>query len=154
MFSVLKTCQHAVGSQRNTPKILNWPVKACTQRPHSVHTTFPQRLYGVHDASTAHKMLPQRVHGARTVRTQRAYNVFTAIIAFKIFFFYFFNIFVLKANYDPSLYLENEGDHTGSFGLAFSFFSYCKPKRHNFKEKQQQISDPTDLYLTFFKWLP
>ena len=62
------------------------------QRPHNV----PQRLYSVHGASTAHKQLLQRVHGALTARTQRshgahtaflrrAHGVLTAIIAFKIY---------------------------------------------------------------------
>ena len=70
-YSFLKTCQRAVGSPRNTPKLSNLPVIACTQRPYSVQTTFPQRLYSVRDASTARKQLLQRAHGAHTARTKR-----------------------------------------------------------------------------------
>ena len=38
LYSVLKTCQRAVGSPQNMPKISNLPVKACTQRPQSTPT--------------------------------------------------------------------------------------------------------------------
>jgi len=79
-----------VESSQNTYKISNVPVIACVQRHHSVHTTFQQRLIIVHDASTACKKLLQRVHGALVARTQRAYSVFTATIAFKICFTYIF----------------------------------------------------------------
>ena len=94
VYSVLKTCQRAVGSPRNTPKILNLPVIICTtfsQRPYSVHTTFPQRLYSVHDASTARKQLLQRVNGAHTVHPQRSHGAhidLTAIIAFNFFYLF------------------------------------------------------------------
>ena len=70
VYSVLKTCQRAVGPPRNTPKnikIASYSVyTTSSQRPYSVHTTFPQRLYSVRDASTACKQLLQRVHGAHT----------------------------------------------------------------------------------------
>jgi len=41
-----------------------------SQRPDSVHTTFPQRLYSVQGASTERKQLLQRIHGAHTARIQ------------------------------------------------------------------------------------
>jgi len=75
LYSVLKTCQRAVGSPRNTPKHFKFAsysvYTTSSQRPHSVHTMFPQRLYSVHDASTARKQLLQRVHGASTAFVQR-----------------------------------------------------------------------------------
>jgi len=58
-----------------------------SQCPYSVHTTFS--LYSVYDASTARKKFPLtprswRAHDALTARTQGAYRVLTAIIAFKV----------------------------------------------------------------------
>jgi len=53
---------------------------------HSVHITFSQRPYSVHDALTAHKKLLQRAHGTLTERTRRALSARTALIAFKFFF--------------------------------------------------------------------
>jgi len=68
------------------------------QRIHSVLTACLQRPHDVPVASTARKQLLQRVHGALTARTQCAYSVFTAIIAFKIFLLillpYFANIVI------------------------------------------------------------
>ena len=67
-------------------KIPNLTVIACTRRSYSVPLAFPQRLDRVHDASTAHKKLLQDVHGAHTMRTQREYSVFTAIIVLRFYF--------------------------------------------------------------------
>jgi len=41
------------------------------KRSYSVHTTFPQRPYGVYDALTARKIMRQPDHGALTARIQR-----------------------------------------------------------------------------------
>ena len=99
LYSVLKPCQRAVGSPRKTPKISNLPVIACTQRPHSVPTAPTQRSHSVFTASmtfsqrasssrsvfTARK---RRAHGAHTAFSLRAHSVLTAIIAFKMFYFF------------------------------------------------------------------
>jgi len=93
LYSVLKPCQRAVGSQRNTPKNIKFVsysvYTTSSQRPYSVHTTFPQRLYSVHDVFTARKQWLQRVHSAHTASSRRAHSVLTAIIAFKIFYLFF-----------------------------------------------------------------
>ena len=82
LYSVLKPCQRAVGSPRNTPKNIKFVsysvYTTSSQRPYSVHTTFPQRLYSVHDVFTARKQLLQRVHSAHTARSRRAHSVLTA----------------------------------------------------------------------------
>ena len=82
LYSVLKPCQRAVGSPRNTPeniKFVSYSVyTTSSQRPYSVHTTSPQRLYSVHDVFTAHKQWLQRVHSAHTARSRRAHTVLTA----------------------------------------------------------------------------
>jgi len=100
LYSVLKTCQRAVESPRNTPKNIKFAslsvYTTSSQRPYSIHTTFPQRPYSVYDASTARKQLLQRVHGAHTARPQRsqsAHSVLTAIIAFKLFY-----LFIILSN--------------------------------------------------------
>ena len=77
LYSVLKTCQRAVGSSRYTPKTSNVPVLTAS---YSVHTRFPQRLYSVHHASTACEKLLPPVHGAKMVRSQRAHSAHTARI--------------------------------------------------------------------------
>ena len=104
-YSVLKPYQRAVGSPLNTPKNIKFAsYSVCTtssQRPNSVHTTFRHRLYSVHDVFTARKQLLQRVNGAHTARSRRAHgahtafsrrahSVLTAIIAFKIFYLFFY----------------------------------------------------------------
>jgi len=66
LYSVLKTCQRAVGSLRNTPKISNFVI-ACTRRPHSVHTVYTRRSHSVFIASMT--LLP---------RTRSYCSVFTA----------------------------------------------------------------------------
>ena len=86
LYSVLKPCQRAVGSPKNTPKNTKFAsynvYTTSSQRPCSVYTTFPQRLYSVHDVFTARTQLLQRVHGARTARhgahtaSSRQYNLF------------------------------------------------------------------------------
>ena len=82
LHSVLKSCQHAVGSPRNTPKNIKFVsysvYTTSSQRPYSVHTTFPKRLYSVLDVFTARKQLLQRVHSAHTARSRRAHSVLTA----------------------------------------------------------------------------
>jgi len=94
LYSVLKICQRAVGSPRNTPKNIKFAsysvYTTSTQRPYSVHTMFPRRLYSVHDASMARKQLLQRSHGA--------HSVLTAIIAFKL---------VLLIYYSEQTYFAN-----------------------------------------------
>jgi len=94
LYSVLKPCQRAVGSPRNTPKNITFAsysvYTTSSQRPYSVHATFLQRLYSVHNVFTAHKQLLQRVHGAYTTFSRRAHSVLKAIIAFKIFYFFIF----------------------------------------------------------------
>ena len=75
LYSVLKPCQRAVGSPRNTPKISNVSVIACTQRPCSVPTASLQRP---HDVPTASLHRPWRFHSAHTTRSRRAHGVFTA----------------------------------------------------------------------------
>ena len=87
--SVLKTSERAMGSPRNTYTNITFASKsvytASLQRPYIVHKTFPQRLYSVHDASTARKKLLQRVCRALMSRLRRAYSV---LMAFKIFFLF------------------------------------------------------------------
>jgi len=75
LYSVLKPCHRAVGTPRNTPKISNVQVIACTQRPHSVPTASSRRS---HSVFTARKQLLQRVYGAHTARSRRAHSVLTA----------------------------------------------------------------------------
>ena len=85
LHNVLKPCQRAVGSPRNTPKTIkfvNYSVyTTSSQRPYSVHTTFPQRLYSVnvffHSAHTVAAACSQRSHGAPTVRTHRSHGAHT-----------------------------------------------------------------------------
>jgi len=82
LYSVLKPCQRAVGSPRNTPKNIKFVsysvYTTSSQRPYSVNTTFPRRLYSVHDVFTARKQLLQRGHSAHTARSRRAHSVVTA----------------------------------------------------------------------------
>jgi len=76
LYSVLKFSQRAVGSPQNTPTHIKFASNSAyttsSQCSCSVHTTFPQRLFSVHDASTVRKQLLQRIHGAHTARTQRS----------------------------------------------------------------------------------
>jgi len=82
LYSVLKPCQCAVGSPRNTRKNIKFVsysvYTTSSQRPYSVHTTFPQRLYSVHEVFTARKQLLQRVYSAHTARTHRSHGAHTA----------------------------------------------------------------------------
>ena len=87
-YSVLKPCTRAVGSPRNTPKISNLLVIACTQRPYSAHTTFPQRLYSVHDVFTARKQLLQRVHSAQTAPHTASSRRLQRLRFFYLFYFF------------------------------------------------------------------
>ena len=76
LYSVLKPCQHAVGSPRKTPKNIKFVsysvYTTSSQRPYSVHPKFPSRLYSVHDVFTARKQLLQRVHSTHTAFSWRA----------------------------------------------------------------------------------
>ena len=58
LYIVQKTCQRAVESPRNTPKISNLPVMACTQRPYSI--------YGAQAVAAA---CSRRAHSVLTART-------------------------------------------------------------------------------------
>jgi len=89
LYSVLKPCQHVVGSPRDTPKISNLPVIACTQRPHSVPTASTRRSHSVFTASMTFSQLAssccsvftartRRAHGAHTARSRRAHSALTA----------------------------------------------------------------------------
>jgi len=51
LYSVLKTCQRAVGRRKLRLKISNLPEIAFTQRPRSVPTASTQRLHSVFKAS-------------------------------------------------------------------------------------------------------
>jgi len=85
LYSVLKPVSALLG-RKNTPQISHLPVIACTQRPHSVPTGSTRRLFSVNDASTPRKKFLQRVHGALTAHSQRAYSVLMVTIAFKNLF--------------------------------------------------------------------
>jgi len=67
--------------------ISNLPVITSSQRPYSVHTSFPQRLYSVCSEFTA---CTQRSHGVHSVLTvfmafsRRAHSVLTVFLALKI----------------------------------------------------------------------
>jgi len=52
-------------------------------------TTFSQRLYSVHGASTARKQLLQRIQGALTARTQRSLGDYSVFSLFNLLFLYF-----------------------------------------------------------------
>jgi len=86
LYNVLKPCQRALGSPRNTPIKISLSVIACTQRPHSVPTTSTRRS---HSVFTAFMAFSQRAHGAHTAFSRRAHSVLTTIIAFKNFYFLF-----------------------------------------------------------------
>jgi len=101
LYSVLKPCQRAVGSPRNTPKISNLPVIACTQRPHSVPSASSRRCHSVFTASMTFSQRAssycsvftartRRADGAHTAFSRRAHSVLTAIIAFKFFYSFYF----------------------------------------------------------------
>jgi len=61
LYSVLKTCQRAVGSPGTTPENIKFAgcsvYTTSSQHPYNVHTTYSQRLYSVHDTYTARKQL-------------------------------------------------------------------------------------------------
>jgi len=115
LYRVLKPCQRAVGSPRNTPKNIQFVrYSVCTtssQRPNRVHTTFPQRLYSVHDVFTARKQLiaaacSQRAHDAHTASSRRLkrlrffpYFIFEQpYFANIVIYFYFSKQFVIGFN--------------------------------------------------------
>jgi len=78
LYSVLKACQRAVGSPRNTPKISKFSVIACTQRPHSVPTASTRRSHSVFTASMTFSQRASSGCSVFTARTRRAYSVLTA----------------------------------------------------------------------------
>jgi len=78
LYSVLKPCQCAVGSSRNTPKMSNLSVIACTQRPHSVPTASTRRSQSVFTASMTFSRRASSCCSVFTARTRRAYSVLTA----------------------------------------------------------------------------
>ena len=76
--SVLKTCQRDVRSPRNTPKILNLPVKrvhnilaASLQRPHDVPTASLQRPWRFYGAQAVAAAWSRRAHSAPTAFSRR-----------------------------------------------------------------------------------
>jgi len=94
LYSVLNSCQRAVGSPRNTPKnikFVSYSVYTTSlQRPHDVPTASLQRPWRFHSAQAVAAACLQRAHGAHTAFSRRAHSVLTAIIAFKIFYLFFF----------------------------------------------------------------
>jgi len=105
LYSVLKPCQRAKGTPRNTPKIIKFVsysvYTTSSQRPHDVPTASLQRPWRFHSAQAIAEACLQRAHGAHTAFSRRAHSVFTAIIAFKIFYlFYFFWVTLLCKHSD------------------------------------------------------
>ena len=78
LYSVLKPCQRAVRSPRNTRRISNLSVIACTQRPHSVPTASTRRSHSVFTASVTFSQRASSCCSVFTARTRRAHSVFTA----------------------------------------------------------------------------
>jgi len=79
LHSVLKSCQRAVGSPRNTPKISNLSVIGCTQRPHSVPTASTRRSHSVFTASMTFSQRASSCCSVFTARTWCAHSVLTAL---------------------------------------------------------------------------
>ena len=101
LYSVLKPCQRAVGSPRNTPqniKFASYSVYMCVltaslQRPHDAPTASVQRPWRFYSAQAvavygAHTARSWRAQGVHTAFSRRAHSVLTAIIAFKFFLFF------------------------------------------------------------------
>jgi len=78
LYSVLKPCQLAVGSPRNTRRISNLSVIACTQRPHSVPTASTRRSHSVFTAFMTFSQRASSCCSVFTARTRRAHRVLTA----------------------------------------------------------------------------
>jgi len=85
LYSVLKPCQRAVRSPRNTRKnikCVGYSVyTTSSQRSYSVHTTFPQRFSAFMTFSQRVRSccsVFQRAHDAHTARRQRTHSVITA----------------------------------------------------------------------------
>jgi len=97
LYSVLKPCQRAVGSPRNTRKNIKFVsysvYTTSSQRPHDVPTASLQRPLRFHSAQAVAAACSQRAYGAHTAFSRRAHSVLTAIIAFKIF-----NFFIILRN--------------------------------------------------------
>jgi len=74
LYSVLKTCQHAVESPKICLKIASYSVYTSSQRPYSVPTMPPQRHY------SAPKLLRRASSccSVFTTRSRRAHSVLTA----------------------------------------------------------------------------
>ena len=94
LYSVLKTCQRAVGSPRNMHKNINLPVIACTQRPHSVPTV-STRSHRVFTASMT-LLSAQAVAAACSRRAQGSHGDFS--LSFLLIYYfeqpYFANIVI------------------------------------------------------------
>jgi len=84
-------------------KISNMSVISCTQRPHSVPSASTQRFHSVFTASMTFSQRAssccsvftertRRADGAHTAFSRRAHSVLKAIIAFKMFYFFFSNL--------------------------------------------------------------
>jgi len=86
LYSVQKTCRRELRLKHQILIHIKSVYTASSQRPYRIHTTFSKRLHIAHDVSTARL---QRFNGALTERTQRIYSVRTAIISFKIFYYFF-----------------------------------------------------------------
>jgi len=119
LYSVLKPCQHAVGSPRNAPKISNLPVIACTQSPHSVPTASTRRSHSVFTASMTFSQRASsccsvftartpRAHGVHTAFSRHAHSVLTAFIAFRIFYLFFILSNPIFANIVIYLYFSKQ----------------------------------------------
>jgi len=79
LYSVLNTCQHAVGSPRNTPKILNLPLTACTQRIYSVPSASTRRSHGVFIASMTLLRRAISCCSVFSARSRHAHSAHTAL---------------------------------------------------------------------------
>jgi len=84
LYSVLKPCQHAVGSPRNMiyDKNIKFISKSVyttsSQRPHHVPTASLQRPWRFHSSQAVAAACSQRAHGALTVCTKRSHSAHTA----------------------------------------------------------------------------
>ena len=75
----LYTCQHAMGSPRNTSKIYNLPHIACTQRPYNVPSACTRHSHGVFIASmTLLRGASSCCSVLFTARSQHAHSAHTA----------------------------------------------------------------------------
>ena len=87
---VQKIYQRVLGSPRYMHKISNLRVIASTQRPYRVPTASTRCFYSVFTAFMTLLRRARRCCSVITTRSRRAYSVLTALIAFKVFFSFFF----------------------------------------------------------------